>query len=210
MSEEHKKQALADEILSDARRQAERKLDRARKRAERLIRTARAKVEGIEQEAMGAASEKLDGEKALLMADVPHQDLVRTLRARDKALQSLFDKTLSTLAAREGLDVLAVLTSLSVDAVAQMSGDTFVLELAERDAESCGNELVTRVADEVKAADGRELQLTAAASDDIPEGGVIVRSDRELVDNSFAARAKRAERELRGQLADIIFGDTDA
>jgi vacuolar-type H+-ATPase subunit E/Vma4 len=210
MSESTREQALADEILSDARRQAERKLERARKRAERMVHAAQAKVAGIEQEAMDTAKQKLEAEQTILMADVPHQDLLRTLCAQDAAIRGLFDDVLNSLAERQEIDLPEVLTRLSADAIALMTGDTFVLELAEPDATAHGAALTERVAEAIKARSGRAVTLRVAASDRMPQGGVVVRSDRELVDHSFANRAKQAERALRARLAALIFGETNA
>ncbi len=205
-----KEQALAGEILADARRQAERKLAQARRRGDRALEAARAKGTETEQRVLAAAAERLERDRARMLADIAHQEQVRTLQVKDEVIQELFTQALETLRQRKG-DVLRVLVRLSVDAIAHLPGDRLELEVARLDAESFSAALGEQVAAGVRAAHGRGVRIEVVASDELPAGGVIVRSaEGRMIDNSFAARMRRTAPALRDRIAELIFGESSA
>lgn len=193
-------QVLTDEILADARRQA----DRLRKRAER---DARKTVEEAEGEAEAHRSERLEQAKAeadrrarLTLASVPVEEgRLRAARIEEE-LDGIRTAARQRLLAREGYDYRDMLVRLAAEAVAAMEGRTFVLELAETDRDALGPDVAAAVRDR----DGREgLQVTLADEAAPIEGGVIVRDGegRRLWDNSLGARLERLWPALRRQVA---------
>jgi len=209
MAEEKKEQALADEILADASRQAERKLSRAKKTAERILKSANSQVEVILERAVKGAEEKLQHRAEMILADVPHQEQVRIIRVKDEVIDQLFSESLAALQSRESYDVLSVLVRLSCDAIACLPGDGFVLHVAAQDVAAPGGELAERTVGEVGKTQNRDITVTVAPSDDLPDGGVIVQTadGRRMVDNSFATRVRRTRGRLRRRIAEGIFGE---
>lgn len=209
MDEHSKEQALAEEILADARRQAERKVGRARKRAEQILQSARSQIEDIEEKAAEAAAEKVARETQTIMADVPHQEQVRTLQVKAEVIARVFAESLEALKAQMGSDAPAVLARLSSDAISLMPGRRFILEVGARDAEQYGTRLAEETVAEVERTQNQKVTAEVAVSPEITDGGVIVKSadGPQMVDNSFATRLRRAQESLRSQIAEIIFGD---
>jgi len=207
-NESNKERALTDEILADARRQAERKAASAKRAAERTVASADKQIEATEKEMMAAAQKRLEHETSLITADIPHQKQIRTLRVRSEVVDGLFEQSLQAVRERRDADRLSVLVRLSVGAVAVIEGDSVTLELSPQDARELGNALVQKVAEHMKAS-GRSVQITAAASPALA-GGVVVKSGdgRTMVDNSFAARLRRVRQDLRGKIAALIFGES--
>ena len=97
MTAEARENPLAGEILADARRQAERKIASSKRTAEGIISSARRQTEEVEQEVLQAARKRLEHEQALILADIPHQKQVRTLRVKEEVIASLFEQTLQDL-----------------------------------------------------------------------------------------------------------------
>jgi len=209
MDEDNRRQALADEILSDARHQAGRKTGRAKRRAESILKSARAQAEEIERAASEAAEQKAERNAATVLADVPYQEQVRALRVKDDVVARLFTESLEALEALPAGEMLSVLAGLSVEAIGLMQGDRFVLELRAEDAEQFGAKLAGQVAADARKVTGRDIAAEAAVSPEVTGGGVIVRSadGPKMVDNSFAARIRRCRQRLRGEIAEIVFGD---
>jgi len=206
---ERKEQALAEEVLADARRQAERKLEAARRDAERILAGARAQADGTEKEALAAVEKRLNRETNTLLADLPHQERVRALRVKQEVILGLFREVVAGLPSRRDYDVGSVLAGLSASAISEMGGSDFVLEVAPPDATRLGPELEARTAAEVGRSSGRQVSVRVAPSSAVSEGGVVVRSSdgRQMVDQSFATRTRRLEEQLRGEIAKILFGD---
>jgi len=208
MAEPSKPDALADEILSEARRQADRKLDRARKRADRILRTARRRSEELEQQALEAVAGDLDRETAAVLADLPHEEKMRTLRVQSEVIDGQFESALRTLQSMGPEDMVPVLARLGADAIGALDGDRFVVEVRPDVADRMASALTDALAAELGRR-GRQAHVTLEASAALAEGGVIVRSDdgREAVDHAFPTRLRRLRRELRNRVAEIIFGE---
>lgn len=200
MEATNKQQALADEILSDARRQAERAVGRAKRRGESILKTARARADDTDQKATEAAEKKAERNAATIMADVPYQEQVRILSVKEDVIGRVFAESLDALRALPPDKMLDVLAALSVEAISLIGGERFVIELSGEDAERFGPQLATRVG---------SVAVEITASPEVAGGGVIVRSASgpKMVDNSFATRLRRCRDDLRGQTADMVFGD---
>jgi len=209
MDENDRQQALADEILSDARRQAGRKTGRAKRTAESVLKNARSQAEEIERRATEAAEQKAERAAATVMADLPYQEQVRILRVKDDVVGRLFAESLEALEALPAGEMLPVLAGLTGEAIGLMPGGRFVLELRAEDAEQFGGELARQAAADAKKVTGRDITVEIATSPEVTGGGVIVRSadGPKMVDNSFAARIRRCRQRLRGEIAEIVFGD---
>lgn len=207
MAEESKKDALAEEIMNDARRQAERKLNRARRSAERIVKSAESRTKAVEQKAVEEAEAQLEREAKMILADIPHQEQVRRLKVKDVVIGRLVAESLDLLRSRA--DILPALVRLSSEAVANMDGDSFVLEVSERDAAGLGGPLAEKTIDEVKKARNRSITVRVVASAERNDGGVVVKSadSAQMVDNSFGTRMRRARQGLRGRIAQLIFGE---
>ena len=208
MEADNRQQALADEILSDANRQAERTVGRAKRRAESILKTARSRAEDTKQKAAEAAAKKAEHNAATVMADVPYQEQVRILGVKEEVVGRLFADALDALHALPGDEMLEILVSLSVEAVLLLDGDEFVLEVSAEDAEQFGSQLADRVAADAGKAKRGDVAVKIAASAEAT-GGVIVRSASgpKMVDNSFATRLGRCREALRGRIAEMMFGD---
>ena len=200
-TQQGKERALAEEILSDARRQADRKVERAKKRSERLLRNAGTQAEEVEREADAAARERAERQCRRVLADLPHQEQVRTLRVKEEVVERIFDEALEAARTVGEGESLAALVRLSRDAAAPMNGDRFVVELSPADADRFGRAVAERL-----AAEGVTAEVAPSA--EVP-GGVVVRTGdgRQVVDNTFATRVQRVRPLLRAQIAEQIFGD---
>ncbi|MFO7897469.1 MAG: V-type ATP synthase subunit E [Planctomycetota bacterium] len=206
MSETEKPDALADEILADARRQAERKLKRARRRAKSLVRSANKRAAAAKEKAAEQAQQRAEHEAERVLADIPHEEQLRRLRAKAAVIGQLFDDVVEEV--RSSDDRPALFARLAADAIGRMQGDAFVVDVPREDAPALGDEFGGRVADEVARSSGRTVSARLEPTDR-GGGGVIVRSadGRQVVDNSLATRVERMRPRLRDRIAGLIFGD---
>jgi len=197
---------LTEEILADARRQAERAIARANREAKEITGKAQAQADAERQERLAAARDEADRRRRLALATVPIEVARMRAERAEVVLQSIYDEARRRLGAREGFDYRETVAALAADAGKRLQGDAVVLELAAADAEALGADL----ADDVRRRVGRDgLEIRVAADPAGISGGVIVRDaeGRQFWDNSLEGRLKRFWPMLRPQIAAQVAPD---
>jgi V/A-type H+-transporting ATPase subunit E len=193
-------QVLTDEILADARRQADRLRRRAERDARQTVEEAERQAEADRNERLEKARAEADRRQRLTLASVPVEEgRLRAARIEEE-LDGIRSAARQRLLAREGYDYRETLVRLAAEALAAMEGRTFVLELAEADRDALGPDVAASVRDR----DGREgLEVTLASESAAIEGGLLVRDaeGRQRWDNSLAARLERLWPALRRRVA---------
>ena len=187
---------LREEILADARRQAERTVRRAEREAEDALQKARKEADADCASRLDAARRETERRRNLVLAVIPVEEARMRAQRIEEALEAIRDEARRRLAERGGEEYRRTLVRLAAEAVSNMAGERFVLELGAADLKAVGNGL----ADDVRKAVGREgLQIAVAPEPAAIEAGVLVRDDdgRQVVDNSLAARLERLWPALR-------------
>jgi vacuolar-type H+-ATPase subunit E/Vma4 len=197
-------QALADEILADARKRGERAIKRARREAEKILSDARSRAEAEQQEAMEdarnqvermerVADARIEQDVAALRRTV-HQAVVRA--AREQAMQRLDEMT-------EADAYEDVLVDLALEAVEALSGHDFYLRLRPQDQQAYGADLPTDVVREAHARLGRIVHVKLTDEPLQAIGGIAVRDAEahQVADQSFESRLERLWDDLRHAVA---------
>ena len=200
---------LRDEILSDARRQAERALRRAERDAEEAIEQARKQADADRAGRLDAARREAERRRNLLLASVPVEEARMRADRLEETLRSVHDEARRRLADRAGDEYHRTLVRLAAEAVAQIADEKFVLALGVEDLKAFGKGL----ADEVRRAVGREgLEIIVAPEPAPIEAGVLVRDadGRQEWDNSLAARLERLWPALRREIGARLLANVRA
>ena len=190
---------LREEILADARREAEEIVSRARQEAETYVSKISAEAEKIRKEGLDQARAEAAHQSALIIATVP----VETGRLRaariDGLLECIHEEAFQLLMKREGFEYREVLIILAAHAMSNMAGADFVMKLSEEDHAIPGESL----SDEIARRVGRPVTITISQEPVIMGGGVIIEDaeGRQVWDNSFVKRLERMWPELRRQIA---------
>jgi vacuolar-type H+-ATPase subunit E/Vma4 len=197
-------QALAEEILADARKRAERATKRARREADRIVSEAEKQAEAEQEQAMEDARERVERMQRVADARIEqdvaalrrtvHQGVVRA--ARQQALRRLRELT-------ESEAYCDVLLDLAIEAVESMSGHDFYLVLRPEDREAYGADLPTEVVREAHARLGRIVHVKLAEEPLEAIGGIAVRDadGHQVADQSFESRLQRLWDDLRHAVA---------
>jgi V/A-type H+-transporting ATPase subunit E len=207
-SKSHSQNALADEILADARKKAQRAAKRAEREARQILEKAEEQAEADAQEVIETARERADRQARAVLATVD-QDIQREqLQAREEQIEAIFQDALDGLRRRKGYDYPKAMAALAAEAIRAMDGDEVVIGFAEGCAGIATDEWLA----DVKRRAGRDVTLRVAEEPEAIDGGVFVRSaDGRLVyDNSFAARLERLRPRLRRHVAEMIYRDKTA
>jgi len=192
---------LREEILADARRQAERTVRRAEREAEDALQEARKEADADRASRRDAARREAERRRNLVLAAIPVEEARMRAQRTEEVLEAIRDEARLRLAERGpsgagGEEYRRTLVRLAAEAVSNMAGERFVLELGAEDLKAVGNGL----ADDVRKAVGRQgLRIAVAPEPADIETGVLVRDadGRQVVDNSLAARLERLWPALR-------------
>jgi len=201
-SETTSHKVLRDEILADAQRQRERIIRKAEREAQTLRDKAAVDSQELRDRKLEAARAEADRKRELVLATVP-VEVGRMRAARiEEELNSLRQRALDRLLARKDFDYGETLAVLAAEAIAQMEGDSFVLELAsEEDRRAYGAALEQSVPRRVGRPD---ITVTIAPEPAPIRSGLIVRDPdgRQLWNDSLEARLERMWPLLRSQIAE--------
>jgi len=193
--------ALTDDILADARRQADRARRKAQREAKGIVRDGKQQAEAERRQRLDEARAEADRRRRLTLAAVPVEQ--QRLRARhvEEALEAIRDEARSRLVSRDGLDYRDLLVRLAAEAVQGMAGTMFVLELSAEDREAFGSDLAQAVADR---AGQQGLEISLSPEPAAIEWGVVVRDaeGRQSWDDGLAARLQRFWPEARRAVAE--------
>ena len=138
-SETSSQDVLRDEILADARRQAERAIRKAEREAQAAIDKAKAESQQERDSKLATARAAAERKRTLALATVPIEiGRLRAARA-EQELTMLRDTIREKLSTREGMDYGAALVTLAAEAIARMAGEAFVLELSKADRQAFGS-----------------------------------------------------------------------
>jgi vacuolar-type H+-ATPase subunit E/Vma4 len=181
---------LTDEIIADAKRQADRVVSHARQETRDAAAKGKADAEKEHQKAQADAKAEADRRRDLILATVPIE-VARKLAARiESLLTAIRDEAAGRLASHQGVDYRGAVAALAAEAISHMQGDRFLLQVAEADRQALGGDF----AEEVRRRLGREgVQVTQAPEPAKIAAGVVVRDvdGRQLWDNSLESRLER-------------------
>ena len=193
-------EALREEVLAEARREAGQTLDRARQEAAKLLAAAEAEAKRIGEEQHDRALTEARRRKELILATCPIEEGRLRVARVESLLDSVYEEARSRLVARDGFDYREAVTILAAHGVSRMTGSAFVLKVPERDRVVLGNGLGGEVALRVGRA---PLDVALSYDGEIADGGVVVEDGeaRQRWDNRLLARLQRMWPDLRLQVA---------
>ena len=199
---------LADEILTDVKRQAAETIEKAQAEAKATVEQAVRDAETARGAAIREVEQRVARAGEIAEASLAHLQRRQRLDAQGKLVAEAFDQALERLRSKQGFDYRRVLSDLAVEAVGALPGDAFVMALNPADAKDFGAALAGDVVEAVRAKSGRAVTVKAIDRPGLSDGGVVVESadGAQRVDNSFAGRLRRLESELRFEVADVLFG----
>ncbi len=199
--------ALIEEILSDARKKAERSKRKARRKAEKIVSDAEEEAEQERERILQQAREKAESEQHRIQALIPQQknfiqsEAVETLL--EHVRQEGMEKARTLVDSDEYEDILC---GLAVSAIEQMAGDEFILLLTKNDAERFGEEIAGKVVDALGSEIDRDVTVRLGADTIDASGGLkVVSADgHQICDETFEGRLERMWSRLRQEVAETL------
>ena len=181
---------LRQEILADARRNAERITRHAERDAQRLFQETQAEADRNRRQRLDDAHREAQRRRELLLATIPVEEARMRAERTEAVLDAIREEAEKRIQAREGFDPRETLVRLAAEAVPQMQGERFILELGPEDLRAGGKDLADQVR---RRLSPKKPEVTVAPEAAKIEAGVIIRDDegRQVWDNSLGARLAR-------------------
>lgn len=187
---------LRQEIIDDARRQAERVLRRARREAEELLGKAGGEAAAERERLLAQARAEAARRTGLVLARVPVESGRLRATRIEAVLQSLHDEARRRLEACAGVGERAALLALLAAAAGGMEGDDFVARLSPADRRTLGAEWLA----ELRRLTGKPaLQVELGEELGAGQAGPLLRDreGRRCWDNRLPSRLARMWPALR-------------
>ncbi|TFG28018.1 hypothetical protein EU528_11880 [Candidatus Thorarchaeota archaeon] len=190
--------AKEQEILNEAEKQKQLKLQEAQKKAEETASaiTKKAGLQAKSELAKYEASAKLQGK-------------YKMLEAKDAIITDILSDTQEKIEGIVGkAEYKKVLTRLIIDACKALADDELDLILPKNHASHID---LAEIEQAVAKERGKKTKLTISKETVRSKGGVIIRTTdgTRWVDDTFEARLERLESKARDTIASILFGDVD-
>jgi V/A-type H+-transporting ATPase subunit E len=168
-------QALAQEILADARRRADRLKQRAEREAQRIIAEAGKETQTARELALAAARRHVAHERAVSEARTAQEMARLRLELRQEAIDGVRTEVSRRLAALAvGPEHKEVLKGLALLAIEAMSGERFRLVLRREDGDTWGPELAAEVCAAAERELARRIQVDLSENTLTGMGGLVV------------------------------------
>jgi len=203
--------ALIEEILADARRQAERITHKAEREADRIISSARQTAERERSRILEEAKQRADKIRRTARGITAQQ--IRAVRCQ--ALEHVLEQVRKAgmekvLELTETDDYIESLCALALAAMKDMAGNKFTVILSARDRQKWGAQLEAKLKALAPKQLGRQVEIEIHSEEADFAGGlrIVGSNGKEVCDQTFEARLKRLWPQLRQQVASILFGDS--
>ena len=186
------------EVLQKAKEEADSLVQRAEKVRERRLERAKEELSQPQAEVLAQARLGAQREKEKLMTSAKLEAKMKVLRKKEELVNRVFQQAIQRLQdIRRSPDYPEIISRLIEEAVHALGDKELIVEYDSKD-----NSVFTQgFKDEL--ANRLNLNLHFQASE-IPSGGVIVRSQHAVFDNSFQARLERWKPELREKVLEIL------
>ena len=204
-------EVLAEAILQKARTEAQEIVERARRVAEREVEHAREEAEASWKEGIEQAQRRVEQERRRMYAQIELDVQRRRMAKQEELIQVTFRSAMEALRSMPRDEVYErILVRLIEEGMGVIGEDAATVFLNGVDREAFGEERIHRLEKQVSEHLGRSIRLVL--SDQLVEtsGGVFLRSEdgRVSFDNTFEARLERVRDDLRGEIAEALFGKT--
>ncbi|MFQ5979094.1 MAG: V-type ATP synthase subunit E [Candidatus Heimdallarchaeota archaeon] len=196
---------IKDKILEKAQNEVAELKAEAEKKATEIMNEAEQEKSRIISEARDKAQNEAAVERKRAVATSALKWKMMALEDKEQFIQKTFDLAFEELKKlANSSDYPHILTSLVADAGISLGGGDLIAKVGEADLRLINP---TAIAEKITAQTGVKTTLEPAAEATLAYGGAIVQKGSIWVDNSFMAIFERKKRDIRTEVARILFGD---
>jgi len=197
------KKKIIDKIIKDAEAEAKDILSYAEKQVQEIVSKAITESNDMREELLKKGKQQAATEKSRIISQARLDSRRKTLEAKEKELSAILEETkIILLDAKKIPDYEGVMERITFEACASIGGGKLDVKTNLSGIKALEGHLK---ATEKKISESAGVDTKIKLIDD-GISGVLVESEKGvIVDNSFITRLERKRREIRKELADIIF-----
>ena len=198
MPDNHQEDKLRQEILGDAKLNAERIVARAKNEAQKTIDAAQAEVDQKRAERLREANEDIDAKCHSIMLDVQRESTRHWLLQREQCIDDMFQEAVRQAAETVGEAHENSLRQLAEEALAAIGPAPVRVIFNSKDVAIVTEAWLHAIAEKLFGEKASQVQFTLEPGDDAPAGIAFATLDgTRTFDNSYAARLRNMKDTLR-------------
>lgn len=194
---------IKDKILEKAKSEAAEIKAEAEKKAEEIMKEAELERNRIVSEAREIAQNEASIERKRTVATSALRWKMKALNDSEEHIQKTFDLAFEELEKiSNSPSYPKTLTLLAVDAGVGLGGGDMIVKVRERDLNLINP---TALADKISSQTGVNTSIEPIAETKLTQGGIIIQKGSVWIDNTFDAIFHRKKRDIRTEVAKILF-----
>lgn len=198
MPDNQQEDKLRQEILGDAKLNAERIVARAKNEAQKTIDAAQAEVNQKRTERLREANEEIDAKCHSIMLDVQRESTRHWLLQREQCIDEMFQKAVRQAAETTGEAHEKSLRQLAEEALAAIGPAPVRVIFNSKDAVIITEAWLNAIASRLFGEKAAKISFALEPGDDAPAGIAFATLDgTRTFDNSYAARLRNLKDTLR-------------
>jgi V/A-type H+-transporting ATPase subunit E len=199
-------ETLTEEILSQAKEQANVAFEREQRISERDLGYAKEDAEKIKEQQRAKTQSIVETEKKKTRAAAEMEARRVLLEKKEELVSRLFDSAESKLEEMRGSKVYIDIISKSIKDAVSNIGNNLVVEFGEKDKSILTNDVVSSIQSNISKSLGLEVNLKFVPSSENIPAGVIIKSvdGRMIIDGSFPNLMRKLKEDLRGKISEIL------
>jgi vacuolar-type H+-ATPase subunit E/Vma4 len=196
---------IKEKILEKAKNEASEIETHAEKQISEIMKEAEQEKERIISEARVKAQNEAAVERKRAVATSALKWKMQTLEDKEQYIQKTFDMAFEELRKVSGSpDYPQILSSLVVEAGVGLGGGDLTVKVRETDLSLINARVI---ADRISSETGVNTTLEPSPDAKLAYGGAIVQKGSIWIDNTFQAIFERKKRDIRTEVARVLFGD---
>ena len=198
MPDNHQEEKLRQEILGDAKLNAERIVARAKNEAQKTIDAAQAEVDQKRAERMREANEDTEAKCHSILLDVQRESTRHWLLQREQCIDDMFQEAVKQASETTGEVHEKSLQQLAEEALTAIGPADMRVIFNSKDAAIITEPWLRAIAEKLFGEKATQVTFTLEPGDDTPAGIAFATTDgARTFDNSYAARLRNMKDTLR-------------
>ncbi|MBR4675366.1 MAG: V-type ATP synthase subunit E [Victivallales bacterium] len=198
MPEKNQEEKLRQEILGDAKLNAERIVARAKNEAQKTIDAAQAEVDQKRAERLSEANEDTEAKCHSIMLDVQRESMRHWLLQREQCIDDMFQEAVKQASETTGEAHKKSLQQLAEEALSAIGAADMRVIFNSKDAAIITEPWLRAIAEKLFGEKTAQITFTLEPGDDTPAGIAFATIDgARTFDNSYAARLRHMKDTLR-------------
>jgi len=197
------KKRIIDKILSDAEAEAKDILTYAEKQVQEITSNAISEANAMREQMLKKGKKEAETERNRILSQARLDIRRKILEAKERELSAILDEARSRLQDSSKIpEYENVMKRITMEACSSIGGGNLTIK-----TDCSGKKVLEKAKSDMEKELSKELGIkTKLELIDGNVSGVLVESDKGIViDNSFVTRLERRKRNIRKQLAEIIF-----